>query len=194
VRLTDAAHDVEVLIVPCLGNRATQMKVRGRNILYHPRDESSGGIPFLAPWADLLDEQAFWANGKRYAFNRNLANIQGGLPLHGLLTASPLWQVIEVAADGWSAYVSSRLQFWKYPDLMAQWPFAHEYVITYRLADGVLEVRTTITNLSADVMPVAIGFHPYLQIPDTPRDDWVAHLPARKRVIALGDHLKTGHT
>ena len=45
---------------------------------------------------------------------------------------------------------------------MAQWPFAHEYEMTYRLADGVLEVRTTVTNLSTEPMPMVIGFHPLL--------------------------------
>ena len=76
------------------------MKVHGKNILYHPPDLSElGGIPFLAPWADLLDEQAFWANGKRYGFNMGLGNVRGERPIHGLLTDSPLWQVTEVAAD-----------------------------------------------------------------------------------------------
>jgi aldose 1-epimerase len=169
------------------------MKVHGQNILYHPPDLSElGGVPFLAPWADLLDEQAFWVNGKRYAFNMSLGNVRGERPIHGLLTDSPLWQVTEVAADAHSAGVSSRLEFWKYPDLMAQWPFAHDYEMTYRLADGVLEVKTTITNLSTDPMPVAIGFHPYFQIPDIPRDEWVAHLGARIHVIADEHQIPTG--
>ena len=84
-----------------------------------------------------------------------------------------------MAADSRSAHLTSRLQFWKYPDLMAQWPFAQEYEVTYSLADGVLEVKTTITNLSADPMPVIIGFHPFFQIPGIPRDEWIAHLSAR---------------
>ena len=32
--------------------------------------------------------------------------------------------------------------------------------MTYRLRGGVLEVATSIVNLSAEPMPVAIGFHP----------------------------------
>jgi len=52
--------------------------------------------------------------------------------------------------------------FWKYPDLMAQWPFAHEYEMTYSLAGGALEVRTTISNLSTEAMPVVMGFHSFL--------------------------------
>ncbi len=200
VRLSDAASGVEVSILPSLGNRAYQMKVRGQNILYYPpgdlsehcKSPSLGGIPFLAPWADLLDEQAFWANGKRYAFNMNLGNVRGEMPIHGLLTDSPSWQIIEVAADEHSAHVTSRLDFWKHPDLMAQWPFAHEYEMTYRLADGVLEVTLALTNLSTDPMPVALGFHPYFQIPDIPRDEWIVHLPARIHVVADDRQIPTG--
>jgi len=199
VRLSDAAHGVEVSIAPSLGNRAYAMKVHGKDILYYPSDGFSdshhpplGGIPFLAPWADLLDEQAFWANGKRYGFNMSLGNVQGERPIHGLLADSPLWQVTEVMADAQSAHVTSRLEFWKYPDLMAQWPFAHEYEITYSLADGVLEVKATITNLSVDPMPVSIGFHPFFQIPDVPRDQWTAHLSARMHVIADEHQIPTG--
>src|SRR5436190_9403190 len=73
IRLTDAAHAVEVSIVPSVGNRAIEMKVGGRNILHFPYADAAefrarprlSGIPFLAPWADLLDQPAFWANGKR---------------------------------------------------------------------------------------------------------------------------------
>ena len=84
--------------MPSVGNRVYQIKVHGKNILYHPSDLSElGGIPFLAPWADLLDEQAFWANGKRYGFNMGLGNVRGERPIHGLLTDSSLWQVTEVA-------------------------------------------------------------------------------------------------
>ena len=40
----------------------------------------------------------------------------------------------EVVADAYCARVTRRLQFSKYPDLMAQWPFAQEYEITCTLA------------------------------------------------------------
>lgn len=200
VRLTDVAHGVEVSMAPSIGNRAYEMKVHGKNILYFPYADVSEfqkrprlcGIPFLAPWADLLNEPGFWANDKKYLFNLGLGNVGGDRPIHGLLTASPLWHVTEVAADARSAHVSSRLEFWKYPDLAAQWPFAHEYEMTYSLADGVLEVKTTISNLSAEAMPVVIGFHPFFQIPGIPRDEWVAHYPARVHVIADERNIPTG--
>jgi len=200
VLLTDAAKGVEVSIVPSIGNRAYEIKVHGKNILHFPsadvgefqkRPESSG-VPFLAPWANRLNEQDFWANGKKYTFNMTLGNVRGPLPIHGMLSTSPLWEVTEVAADQESAHVTSRLQFWKSPDLMAQWPFAHEYEMTYRLADGVLEVRVTVTNLSSDPMPVVLGFHPYYRIPGIPRDEWTATLPARKMVAADDRLIPTG--
>jgi aldose 1-epimerase len=68
IRLTDAANGVDVSIVPSIGNRAYEMNVHGKNILYFPsadvgefqkRPELSG-IPFLAPWANRLNEQGFW--------------------------------------------------------------------------------------------------------------------------------------
>src|ERR1700733_9551980 len=135
VRLADPTNGVEVAIVPSVGNTAYEMNVHGKNILYFPyadvaefqKNPQLSGIPFLAPWANRLNEQDFWANGKKYTFNMTLGNVSGALPIHGMLATSPLWAVTEVAADRQSAHVTSRLQFWKNPDLMAQWPFAHEY-------------------------------------------------------------------
>jgi aldose 1-epimerase len=178
VRLTDLKNGVEVSIVPSIGNRVYQMKVNGKNILYFPYSDVSEfqqrprlcGIPFLAPWADLLNEPAFYANGKKYLFMR----------------------IEEVSANARSAHVTSRLEFWKYPDLVAQWPFAHEYQMTYSLAAGELEVKTTITNLSAEPMPLAIGYHSFFQIPGIPRDEWVAHYPARVHVIHGEHNIPTG--
>jgi aldose 1-epimerase len=200
IRLSDPANGVEVAIVPSVGNTAYEMNVHGKNILYFPYADVSefqknprlSGIPFLAPWANRLSEQAFWANGKKYAFDMDLGNVRGANPIHGLLSSSPYWKVISVMADKRSARTTSRLEFWRYPELMAQWPFAHEYEMTYSLKDGMLEVRVTITNLSNDPMPVAIGFHPYYQIPDVSRDAWTGHIPARRRVVADNRLIPTG--
>jgi len=121
-----------------------------------------------------------------------LGNVRGPIPIHGLLASSDLWEVMDVGADQKSAHVTSRLLFWKHPELMAQWPFAHEYEMTYALSDGVLEVKLTVTNLSAEPMPVALGFHPYYRIPDIPRDQWIAKIPARKIAITDSRLVATG--
>ena len=119
------------------------------------------GIPFLGPWIDCLDEQAFFANGRRRAFDMQLGNVRGDMPSHGLVTTTDQWNVVEAKADTDSAWVTSRLEFYRQPMWMKQWPFAHTIEITHRLHDGVLEVETAIVNMSAEPMPIAIGFHPY---------------------------------
>ena len=198
VRLADATSHVEVGIVPAIGNRAYEMKVNGQNILDFPYTDVAAyrerpglcGIPFLGPWANRLGEQAFWANGKKYVFNMGLGNVRGAIPIHGFVSNAE-WKVVEVKAAADSAYVTSRLEVWRYPDMMEQWPFAHEYEMTYRLSNGTLEVRLTVTNLSNDPMPLAIGFHPYYKIPGIPRDQWTARIPARQHVEAV-QNLPTG--
>jgi aldose 1-epimerase len=203
VRLTRAAHDIQVSIVPALGNLAYEFKVNGKNVLWLPYPTLAemkakpqfGGIPFLAPWANRLSEDAFFANGKKFRLNPDLGNLrrdQNQNPIHGLLTVSPDWQVIAVEADDSSARVTSRLEFWKHPELMAQFPFAHTIEMTHVLSGDTLEVRTTIENLSADPMPVGIGYHPYFQLHDAPRDQWKVHLAARDHLALSKMLIPTG--
>jgi aldose 1-epimerase len=205
VRLTDAAHGASVSIAPSIGNRAFALTVHGKNILYFPSPDiasfkNSGGrqlngIPFLAPWANRMADGGFWADGKNYRFNPDLGSVhldKDNIAIHGMLTTSPLWEVTGVGANAHSAHVTSRLQFWKYPELMANWPFAQEYEMTYTLANGVLEVTTAVTNLSKEAMPVVLGFHPYFHLPDVPRSEAIAHIAARKHVETDAHLVATG--
>ena len=83
---------IVVAIAPSAGNLTREMTVKGHNIL------GPLGIPFLGPWANRLDEQAFYANGKRYALNMELGNVRGAHPIHGFLSAA-VWEVVEAKAD-----------------------------------------------------------------------------------------------
>ncbi len=114
------------------------------------------------------------------------------LPIHGLITFSPHWEVVKAEADSNSAHLTSRLEFWRYPDLMAQFPFAHTIEMTYRLSEGRLEVETALENHSTSPMPVAVGFHPYFQIHDAPRDRWKVHLAARDHLLLSRLLVPTG--
>ena len=77
---------------------------------------------------------------------------------------------------------------------MQQFPFAHMLEMTYRLSDGVLEVRTRIENLSVEPMPVAIGFHPYFQLTDSTREDWVLSIGAKAHWLLADNKIPTGET
>jgi len=205
VRLTDREHHTEVSICPSIGNIAYDLRVNDQPILLPPPGSLSGwqgkpsqaGIPFLAPWANRLDGDAYWANGKRYLLNPGAATIgrdPNGLPIHGLLLYASAWQVTRLNAGEQAAEVTSRLEFWKHPEWMAQFPFAHSIEITHRLAGGVLEVRTAIQNHSTDSMPLVIGFHPWYQIPGIPRDQWTVRLPVRQHYVLSPQLIPTGET
>src|SRR5947209_1195129 len=101
------------------------------------------------------------------------------LPLITQVTHVANYTAHKASADARSATAVSRLEFWKHPEMMAQFPFAHTLTMTYRLANGELEVETAIDNLSTDSMPVAVGYHPYFRLDDAPRDKWKVHLAAR---------------
>lgn len=203
VRLHDSETETTVSIIPSAGNLTVEMRIRGHNVLRFPYESvehykgsegGSIGIPFLSPWADRLDEQAFYANGKRFAFDMSLGNVRGANPIHGFLTSASQWRVIEVKADGQSAWVTSRLEFFKNPLWMKQFPFAHTVEMTHRLQAGVLEVATRIHNLSIEPMPVAIGFHPYFQLTDSTRDDWTISVGARTHWPLAENKMPTGQT
>jgi len=202
VVLTDSKNQTTVSILPSVGNIAFSMKVRNQEILrwpYQSLDEfksrpALSGIPFVGPWANRLDEQAFYANGKRYAFDMALGNVRGAIPIHGFLSATDQWQTVEAKADSKSAWVTSRLEFFKQPAWMKQFPFAHTIEITYRLQDGVLEAHTKITNISAEPMPVAVGFHPYYKLTDSTREEWTISVGARTHWLLSPQKIPTGQT
>jgi aldose 1-epimerase len=202
VRLTDAKSQVAVAIVPSIGNVAFEMTVKGQNVLRWPYGSIEdfkakpglSGIPFMGPWANRLDEQAFYANGRRYAFDMELGNVRGAIPIHGFLSSTDQWAVVEAKSDATAAWVTSRLEFFKQPMWMKQFPFAHTIEMTYRLQDGVLEVRTKIDNLSREPMPVSVGFHPYFQLTDSTRDDWTISVGAKTHWILAANKVPTGET
>lgn len=203
VQLTDAVRRIEVSIAPGIGNMAYAMNVDGKNILWSPFSSPADlqaqptlcCIPFLAPWANRLEGDFYWANGKKYLLNPNLGNLRRDnheKPIHGLLNFSRLWTVAGSGADEHSAWVTSQIEFWTHPELMGQFPFAQNMRMTYRLADGALEVETELDNLSAEPLPVSIGFHPYFRLHDLPRDQWKVHIAARDHLLLSSQLIPTG--
>lgn len=202
IRLTDAKRQIEVSVAPPLGNNAYDMSVKGNKILWSPY-QSLGelktkptqlGNPFLAPWANRIDQTAYFVNGKKYLLNPELKNFRFDAfqqPIHGLLVYAP-WAVVALKSDDHGAEVTSRLEFYKNPEWMAQFPFAHTLEMTYRLADGALEVETVLENHAREPLPVSLGYHTYYQVPGVARDQWKVHLAARDHLTLSPKLTPTG--
>ena len=118
IRLEDTRNQTIVAVMPSHGNSAFDMRVKGKKVLQfpfaNPQEYQAGrgmsGIPFLAPWANRLDEPAFYANGKKYLFNLDLGNVRPGAqnhPIHGFLTNASQWEVVEARSNADSAWVTS---------------------------------------------------------------------------------------
>ena len=202
VQLRDTGADISVSILTPVSN-AYEMVVKGHHVIrqnYASLESlrtapGLNGVPLLWPYANRLDEQAFYANGTKYSFDTGLGNTgRGAIPIHGYLTNTREWKLVEAKADRTGAWVTSRLEFYRNPRYMKQFPFAHVLTMTYRLADGALEVRTSIENLSTDPMPVAIGFHPYFQLTDSTRDDWTLAIRAKTHWLLNASTIPTGET
>jgi aldose 1-epimerase len=200
VELVDTSAQMKVSVVWSMSN-AWRVQVKGKDLVrtsptladFEARP-GLNGVPLLAPFANRLDETAFYANGRKYNFDLELGNVRGPIPSTGYVNGSKAWQLVEAKADQRSAWVTCRLDYYKIPLFMAQFPFAHTITMTYRVSEGALEVHTRLDNLSTEPMPVAIGFHPIFELPDGNRDDWTVSLDAKTHWIEIPQRLPTGET
>jgi len=204
--LRDVARKMELALAPGLGNLAYAFEVNGKDVFIAPeslqayldRHWFGWGNPFMAPFANRIDKDFYFFEGKKYLLNDSFGNLLRVPPnnyvLHGLLVYEPRWEVIQSGASrAEGAFIVSRLEFYKYPDLMASFPFAHTYEVTYRLKDGKLECATKIKNLSNSSMPAHFGYHPYFR-PDGPRAEWTLAIGARKHWLTERELIPTGET
>jgi aldose 1-epimerase len=201
VELADTTAGMNVTIVPAMGN-AWKIQVKGQNLVrtsptleQFKAQPGYNGMPLLSPFANRLDETAFYANGKKYNFDLSLGNVRGPIPGTGFYDRSRQdWQLVEFKADASGAWVTSKLDFSKNQTYMTQWPFAHTITMTYRVSEGALEVRTRLDNTGSEPMPVVIGFHPIYELPDGNRNDWTVSLDAKTHWIEIPQRLPTGET
>jgi len=200
IELVDTTAQMNVEVVSSMSN-AWRIRVKGHDLVRTPAtleafkaNPGYNGMPLLAPFANRLDQTAFYANGQKYNFDVELGNVRGPIPGTGYVHGSTLWEVVEFRADATGAWVTSRLDFYKQPRYMQQWPFAHTITMTYKVSDGALEVRTRLDNMSAEPMPVVFGYHPIYELPDGNRNDWTVSVDARTHWIEIPQRLPTGET
>jgi aldose 1-epimerase len=201
VQLRDSKADVVVSVLTPVSN-AYEMVVKGHNVIrmsIKSVDEMRAapglnGIPLLAPFANRLDETAFYANGKKYNFDTENGTVRGPVPIHGYLSGANSWKVVEARADANGAWVTERLEFYKNPLYMQNFPFAHVLTMTYRVSEGQMELRLRIDNLANEPMPVSVGYHPFFSLTDSNRSDWTLSVPAQTHWKLTDAKVPTGET
>ncbi len=203
--LFDSSRKMDFGVVPEIGNLGYEFKVKGKDVLIPPESlegylHKRGfccGSPFLWPWANRIDRDDYYFQERKYLLNGALGNLQRdqfNQVIHGLLVFDSRWEVVKTAAsDAGGASLTSRFEFYKYPDLMAQFPFAHTLEVTYRLKDGRLETTTAVKNIGRADMPVMMAYHPYFR-PDGNREEWKLSIGTRTHWLPSKQLISTGET
>ena len=187
------AGELEATFVPEIGMVGSSLRHRGEELLAqrgglekYAEAGSTFGIPLLHPWANRL-------GGLRYGQveldpeRSPLRLEENGLPIHGLLSASPHW---EVAEQG-EAALTARYAFDR-PELLAGFPYPHELTTVVTLTDSALRIETTLRPTGVMAVPVSFGYHPYLTLPRMTRADFLVEMPVTERAVADERGIPTG--
>ena len=199
VTLQDPSSELEAQFVPDAGMIGISLTDSGAELLGQRRGldayVSAGktmGIPILYPWANRLGANTYTAEGTTVtltAGQHGLRTDPNGLPIHGVLAAYPNWRVTHESANELTAEVDFGDQ-----DLLASFPFPHRLALTVTLFERTLRLRTSVTPSGDRAVPLCFGFHPYLQLPDVPRDQWIIETPPLRHLKLDRQGLPTGET
>jgi len=197
-------REIALTLVPGAGMVGASLTQGGRELL-HRGDGLAGwtergatfGIPLLHPWANRLGSAGYCAGGQQVTLHDGATGLRfdpQGLPMHGLLAGSADW-VLEPAADATAPRSSARARFdFSEPELLESFPFPHRLKLDYQLTGGRLTLTTVVTATADQAVPIAFGFHPYLQLPGTARSDWEVELPSLRHLAVDDRGIPTGTT
>jgi galactose mutarotase-like enzyme len=180
-----------------LGHAGDELLDMDGGLAEYARTGAPTGIPFLHPWVNRLDGYEYSFGGKTVRLDPDSPLIlrdPNGLPIHGLLGACPHWQVHHTGASEAGTSMSAQLDFGAHEQLMAGFPFAHLLRMDVLLSGTALTIRNTLTPTGETPVPVSFGFHPYLRLPDAPREQWEIELPVGRRLVLDDRMIPTGES
>jgi aldose 1-epimerase len=209
--LTSPGGTLQATFLPGLGMVGCSLRHHGEELLalrggpaaYAGRG-SSFGIPLLHPWANRLSGWDYVAGDRHVEIDRDspVVHVDGatGLPMHGLLGASPDWVVTRAGADARIpddahadvAGLSAELDFGADAARLAAFAFPHRLALDARLDPTRLTIRLALTPTTGQPVPIACGFHPYLSLPGSARRTWSIELPVVRRALLDARGLPTG--
>ena len=203
VRLEDSARQTVVLINPARGNNAFQMRVKGKDVVRFPHasmDEylksagrSMAGHPLPRTMGQSPRRNGVLCQRQKVLLNLKLGNVRPGasnIPIHGFLTTCRV--------AGRRSQGRPRRRLGHQPPRVLQAAAVDGAVSLrphhrddLRLQNGALEVGTP-SRVSAPSHAVAIGFHPYFQVNDAPRDQWTFGIAAKSEWLLSPTKIPTG--
>jgi aldose 1-epimerase len=197
VRLTNG--DLAATFVPQLGmigasleHRSDELLGQRNGLAAYEAKGSTMGVPILYPWANRLAGLEYEAAGRAVTIDPDSPRVRldpNGLPIHGLLAASPHWQ-----ATNTGGAIRATLDYGAHPELLEAFPFPHELRLDIELSAQGLRVTTTVAANQGSAVPVSFGFHPYFALPDVPREEWHVELPLTQHLLLDDKGIPTGET
>jgi aldose 1-epimerase len=191
------AGDLRAVFWPRSGMLCVSFSHRGAELLRRIEDVeaarvkgSTVGIPLLYPWANRLGSFRYHAAGRDVALDPSSGVLHfddRGLPMHGVPWGQLFWEVVAVSGDS----ILARLD-WDRPELLAVFPYPHQLRLAASLDRDALTLETTVLAVGGVQVPVSFGFHPYLGIPQLPRQAWRLELPAMRRLLLDARGIPTG--
>jgi aldose 1-epimerase len=204
-----SSSELRATFVPRAGMLCCSLRHEGAELLaqrggvraYAERG-STMAIPLLYPWANRLA-------GFRYGGRDGLAPVElprtspllkldeHGLPIHGAIAGALPWELLDGSggeaggggrdADG----LHARLR-WERPEELAIFPFAHTLTLHASIGGAKLTLETRVEADGDMRVPVSFGFHPYLSLPGSKREDWKVELPVGRRLLLDERMIPTG--
>ena len=188
----EAAFATDVGMIGCsLTHRGEELLGQRKGLEAYAATGSTMGIPLLHPWANRLGGFSYEAAGRSVEMDPESPRIRAdanGLPIHGLVNASPHWEVV----DATSTRLVGELDFGAQADLLAQFPFPHLLRLAATLGDDGLTIATTLESTGESAVPVSFGYHPYLVLPGIPRAEWHVEVPLTQRLVLDERGIPTG--
>lgn len=213
------AGPLEVTVVPERAMTASSVVYRGERyggagpvVLPGPDVGVGNGLPLMHPWANRLSADRFEVGGPGAGDGpvevdlRNAPHVfrdGRGAPIHGTCLGVEGWDVtwLEVDEEGDGVVVEGVLAFDQRGDLLASFPFPHRLQVRWEVLDAghpdggdhpMARCTTAVVPMGEAKVPVAFGWHPFLQLPGAGRAQWRVVLPEREHLLLDEAGFPTG--
>ena len=132
-------------------------------------------------------------NNSKYNFGQNDYLLSKfalrGTAIHGLIY-NAFFDITEHSGDETSASVTLSTV---YENGMEGYPFRYKTDVTYTLSAGnSLTIKTTVTNIDQQLIPIVDGWHPYFTLGDK-IDDYQLEFQSKEMLEFNEDLIPTGH-